>query len=98
MASSLIVKEMVKQASGAVYNVEGHGSNDAIIKGLSIYGTAKRAITYFTDALSKECESECNGIIIEKLSPGIMITDFIVNAFRDQKIILNKKQKRYTIY
>lgn len=94
LASKLIAKEMVKQDSGAIYTVEGHGSNDAIIPGLSIYGTAKRGLTYFVSSLAKELETNKKDIIVGKLSPGIMITDFIVNAFRDKKIELSDKNKR----
>ena len=51
IASKYIMEEMIKQNSGAIYTVEGHGSNDAVIPGLSIYGTAKRGVTYFVNAL-----------------------------------------------
>lgn len=94
IASKHIMKKMIQQGSGAIYNVEGFGSNDAYTKGLSIYGTAKRAITYFTSALANECELEKNNIIVGKLSPGIMITDFTINSFRDQKIELSDKTKK----
>jgi len=94
MASKLIVKEMIEQDSGAIYTVEGHGSNDAIIPGLSIYGTAKRGVTYFISALAKEVEVNKKDIIVGKLSPGIMITDFLVNAFRDNKIEISDKNKK----
>ena len=94
LASKLIMKEMVEQDSGAIYTVEGHGSNDAIIPGLSIYGTAKRGVTYFVSALAKEAEVSKKDIIVGKLSPGIMITDFLVNAFRDKKIEISNKNKR----
>ena len=86
---------MIKQKSGAIYNIEGYGSNDAVMLGLSIYGTSKRAITYFTEALAKENEVKQTGIIVGKLSPGIMITDFIVNAVGDkEKITLSEKTKK----
>ena len=88
------MKALSKQNSGAIYTVEGHGSNDAIIPGLSIYGTAKRGVTYFIKALAKECEVNKLDIIIGAISPGIMITDFIVNAFRDNKIELSTKNKK----
>ena len=32
---------------GQIYNIEGYGSNDAMMLGLSIYGTSKRAVIYF---------------------------------------------------
>ncbi len=95
MASRLVMQEMEKQKAGAIYNIEGYGSNDATMLGLSIYGTSKRAITYFTEALAKENETRNTGIIIGRLSPGIMITDFLVNAVGDkEKITLSEKTKK----
>jgi len=95
MASKLIMEYMVNQKFGAIYNVEGYGSNDAKMLGLSIYGTSKRAITYFTEALAKESEERETGVIVGKLSPGIMITDFITNALGNkEKINLSKKTKK----
>lgn len=94
VASRYIMEEMVKVNHGAIYMVEGHGSNNAIVPGLSIYGTAKRGITYFSRALAKEAEVNKNDIIVGRLAPGIMITDFLVNAFRDKKMNLSEKNKR----
>ena len=95
IASKYIMKEMIKQKNGAIYNVEGYGSNDAKMLGLSIYGTSKRAITYFTEALAKENEVKNTGIIVGKLSPGIMITDFIQTALGNKdKINLSEKTKK----
>lgn len=94
LASIHIMEEMIKQGNGSIYNVEGHGSNDAIIPGLSVYGTAKRGVTYFTESLAKEIETKKVDIIVGRLSPGIMITDFIVNSFRDKKIELSEKNKK----
>ena len=95
MCSKLVMEEMIKQKKGAIYNVEGYGSNDAMMLGLSIYGTSKRAITYFTSALAKESEERNTGIIVGKLSPGIMITDFLVTALGDKdKIKLSDKTKK----
>ena len=95
MGSKLIMQEMEKNHKGSIYNIEGYGSNDAKMLGLSIYGTSKRAITYFTEALAKESEERNTGVIVGKLSPGIMITDFIVNALGDkEKINLSEKTKK----
>ena len=94
IATKHVMKVMEKQDFGRIYTVEGHGSNNAIIPGLSIYGTAKRGVTYFIKALAKECEKNKLDIIVGALSPGIMITDFIVNAFRDEKIKLSDKNKK----
>ena len=95
MSSKVIMKFMIEQGFGAIYNVEGYGSNDATMLGLSIYGTSKRAVTYFTEALAKENEVRNTNVIIGKLSPGIMITDFITNALGDkEKINLAEKTKK----
>lgn len=95
IGSKLVMEEMIKQKSGAIYNIEGYGSNDAKMLGLSIYGTSKRAITYFTEALAKESDERKTNVIVGKLSPGIMITDFITNALGDkEKINLPEKTKK----
>ena len=80
ICSKLIFKVMKEQGYGAIYNVEGHGSNDALITGLSIYGTSKRALTYFTKALAKESKTLNTNVLVGRLAPGIMITDFITSA------------------
>ena len=95
IASKLVMEEMIKVGSGSIYNIEGYGSNDATMLGLSIYGTSKRAITYFTEALIKEVKERNLNIIIGKLSPGIMITDFIKTALGNkEKINLSEKTKK----
>ena len=97
MCSKLIMEEMLKNKKGAIYNIEGYGSNDAKMLGLSIYGTSKRAITYFTESLAKESEEKNTGIIVGKLSPGIMITDFIKTALGNKETI-NLSEKTKTVY
>ena len=95
LSSKLVMEHMINEKHGAIYNVEGYGSNDAKMLGLSIYGTSKRAITYFTEALAKESEVRNTGVIIGKLSPGIMITDFITNALGNkEKINLPESTKK----
>lgn len=95
LCSKNIMPIMLKQKSGAIYNVEGYGSNDAKMLGLSIYGTCKRAVTYFTEALSKESSELGNYVNIGKITPGIMITNFIGTSMGDgDKIELSDKTKR----
>ena len=95
MGSKLVMEEMLKNHKGAIYNIEGYGSNDAMMLGLNMYGTSKRAITHFTQALAKENAERNTGVIIGRLSPGIMITDFITNALGNgEKIELPEKTKK----
>lgn len=93
LCSKLVIPVMLKQNSGALYNVEGYGSNDAKMLGLSIYGTAKRGLTYFTEALAKEVGQVSKNIYIGKITPGIMITNFISNDVANNKIDLADKTK-----
>lgn len=93
LCSKLIMNEMLKNGGGQIYNVEGHGSNDAKIKGLSLYGTTKRAITYFTEALAYEAKD--TNVLIGKITPGIMITNFIHTSLGDgDEIKLDEKTKK----
>lgn len=95
LCSKLIMKVMKEQHNGQIYNVEGHGSNDATITGLSIYGTSKRAVTYFTEALAKEAEDLNTGVLVGKITPGIMITNFIHTSLGDgEHIELDEKTKK----
>lgn len=97
--TTVATKHMIKQNHGAIYNVEGMGSNDAFQPRFAIYGTAKRAVTYFTDAAAKEVKDKNYPLIIGKLSPGIMITDFLTSAKgkQNQTNLDEKTKKVYNI-
>jgi NAD(P)-dependent dehydrogenase (short-subunit alcohol dehydrogenase family) len=92
--SKVAVEQMVKQHKGAIYNIEGYGSNDAHMLGLNMYGTSKRAVTYFTESLAQEVKERDAGIIVGKLSPGIMITEFTTHSLGNDKIELAEKTKK----
>lgn len=78
--SQVAFKHMKEQGHGSIYNLEGYGSNDAMMKGLNLYGTSKRAITHFTRALAKESKELELNINVGRISPGIMITDFLTSS------------------
>lgn len=81
LGSKVAFAGMKAQGHGQIFNVEGYGSNDAMMTGLTVYGTAKRAVTYFTQALAKESEEITKGAVkVGRLAPGIMITDFLKTA------------------
>ena len=92
--SKVAMEEMKKNHDGAIYNIEGYGSNDAHMLGLNMYGTSKRAVTYLTEALAQECDAKGNGVIVGKLSPGIMITEFTTHSLGNDKIELAEKTKK----
>lgn len=94
ICSKLIMPILLKHKSGAIYNVEGFGSDNATMTGLSIYGTAKRGVTYFTEALAKEADDAGGEIVVGKITPGIMITNFIHTSLGDgDHIELDEKTK-----
>ena len=96
LGSRLAVGLMERQPEGGfVYNLEGYGSNDAMMLGLNMYGTSKRAVTHFTVALARELEERGSKVKAGRLSPGIMITDFTVKALGGKEsIALPEKTKR----
>lgn len=58
--------------------MEGLSSNNMIQLKTILYGTAKHALTYFMKGLPKELESV--EVIAGRLSPGMMLTDFITKT------------------
>lgn len=94
IGSKIAMKQMIKQGFGQIYGIEGYGSNDAMMLGLSVYGTSKRGLTYFFEALAKEVDEKKLPIQIGLLSPGIMITDFITHAMGNESFELPEKTKK----
>jgi len=76
--SIIALAGMTQQGFGQIYNVYGHGSNDAKVSGLHVYGTTKRAVRYFTEALINDVAG--TPVHVGTLSPGIVVTDFLINS------------------
>lgn len=82
LGTSVALELMHKQTHGMVYNFEGLGSNDMVIPKTSIYGTSKRAITYFTKAVKKELK-EFPNISIGTIQPGMVFTELLLHNLGD---------------
>ena len=78
--SQVALKRMTEQGFGQIYNLEGHGSDDRKLPGLTVYGTSKRAVRYFSEALIDEAEE--TSVQVGMLSPGIVVTDFMLDDMR----------------
>ena len=76
--SQIAAARMINQGRGAIYSMEGLGSNNMIQIKTILYGTTKHALTYFMKGLAKELEG--TGVIAGRLSPGMMLTDFITKT------------------
>lgn len=79
-ACQVAVKHMLKQGKGQLWNMEGLGSNNMIQVRTILYGTSKSALTYFTKGLAKELEHSGSPVLVGRLSPGMMLTDFITKT------------------
>ena len=80
--AAVAARGMLEQGSGSIYNMHGLGSDGRQVEGLAIYGTTKRAVDYLTRALVKEHKS--TPILIGSISPGMVVTDFLVGQFGGQ--------------
>jgi len=80
--AKIAISGMLEQGFGAVYNMEGLGSDGRRVKGLTLYGTTKRAVRYLTEGLV----AETNGtpVLVGRLSPGMVTTDLLMGRY-DQR-------------
>ncbi len=77
--SRVAIKGMLEQGGGQLYNMEGFGSNGRVADGISVYGSTKRALTYFTESLIAETKDTPVQVCL--LSPGIVVTDLLVQDY-----------------
>jgi NAD(P)-dependent dehydrogenase (short-subunit alcohol dehydrogenase family) len=70
------------QGSGAFYNMEGLGSDGRRVEGLTLYGTSKAGLHYLTNSLAEEVKD--TGVIVGAISPGMVMTDFILKQYDDR--------------
>lgn len=80
--SIIALQGMLEQGFGEIYNMEGLGSDGRKIEGLTIYGTSKYGLRYFTDSLIKEAEGM--PIVIGALRPGMVITNMITGQYDER--------------
>lgn len=92
--SQIAAAGMLKQGHGAIYSMEGLGSNNMIQPKTILYGTTKCALTYFMKGLARELEG--TGILAGRLSPGMMLTDFITKTpdGEQSEVISDEKFKK----
>ncbi len=92
--SQIATTEMLKQGYGAIYSMEGLGSNNMIQVKAILYGTTKCALTYFMKGLARELKG--TGITAGRLSPGMMLTDFITKTpdGEQSEVITDKKFRK----
>ena len=78
--TTVALRGMLAQGRGALYNLEGLGSRDGRkVKGLSVYGTTKAALRYFTEAVALDTAG--TPVIAGVILPGMVITDMITSQY-----------------
>lgn len=92
--SRTALRGMLAQGFGALYNMEGLGSDGRRVPGLNLYGTTKYAVRYFTEGLIEETRD--TPVLVGELSPGMVLTDMLIGEaarqrpdWERQKSILN---------
>lgn len=73
---------MLRQGGGRIYLFEGFGSDGMCSPGLTVYGTTKRALRYFTQSVAKEYRD--SPVLIGSLSPGMVPTDLLLYSSRGE--------------
>jgi NAD(P)-dependent dehydrogenase (short-subunit alcohol dehydrogenase family) len=80
--AQVAMRGMSQQGFGAIYNMEGMGSDGRKHAGLTMYGTSKYGVHYFTESLALEAKE--TGMIVGSLRPGMVITDMIMERYKDR--------------
>ena len=86
---------MKEQGGGKIFNMEGLGSDGFMLNGMTIYGTTKSAVTYFTRSFAHEARG--TSVQIGTLSPGMVATDMLRRTVSDGSPESLKKKRFFNI-
>ncbi len=81
--SQVAMRGMLAQGFGAIYNMEGMGSDGRKHNGMALYGTSKYGLKYLTDCLALEIKG--TPLIVGALRPGMVVTDLVVGQFEGRE-------------
>ncbi len=74
------LKFFSKQKYGAIWNLNGFGSDGDTKPKLVVYGTTKRAVNYFTKALYTEIKDIHPFLTLGTINPGMVKTQFLTKS------------------
>ncbi len=80
--SKVALRAMMDQGFGALYNMEGLGSDGRKVDGLALYGTTKSGLRYLDESLARETKG--TSVLVGALMPGMVVTDFLTKQFDDR--------------
>lgn len=93
--AQVAMRGMLAQGFGTIYNMEGMGSDGRKHAGLTLYGTSKYAIHYFTESLALEAKG--TPLIIGALRPGMVITNMIVDRYKNRPAEWERAKRIFNI-
>jgi len=79
VGARVALRGMLAQGYGALYNVEGLGSDGRKVAGLALYGSTKAALRYLTDSLVQETQG--TPVLVGAILPGMVTTAFLTERF-----------------
>lgn len=93
--ASVAMRGMRAQGGGAIYNLEGLGSDGRHMRGLNLYGMTKYAVAYLTDALAQEAKG--SGVIVGAIRPGMVLTELITSQYTGRDEDWRRMQRVFRI-
>jgi NAD(P)-dependent dehydrogenase (short-subunit alcohol dehydrogenase family) len=86
---------MTAAGSGKIFNFEGFGSDGMTAPGLTLYGSTKAALTYFTKSINKEIKG--SPVLLGTISPGIVVTNLLEETKDADPAAWQRTKKLYNI-
>jgi NAD(P)-dependent dehydrogenase (short-subunit alcohol dehydrogenase family) len=93
--ASVAMRGMRAQGNGAIYNLEGLGSDGRHMRGLNLYGMTKYGVTYLTDGLAQEAKG--SGVIVGAIRPGMVLTELITAQYTGRDEDWRRMQRVFRI-
>jgi short-subunit dehydrogenase len=91
--SKVAVEGMLAQDGGKIFNMEGFGSDGLVAGGMSVYGTTKRGVRYFTKSIAKEYRA--SPLVIGLVNPGVVVTELLTKDLYEPGSVVFEKRKRF---
>jgi len=93
--SRVAIRGMLEQGHGQLYNMLGQGARGNARHGMSVYGSTKSAVYFLSKALVHETEG--TPVQVGTLSPGMVMTDLLLDRLEEDPEILARSKRIFNI-
>lgn len=93
--SQVAMRGMLDQGAGAIYIVEGMGSDGRKHEGLALYGMTKYALRYLTESLVDETKE--TPVLVGSIRPGMLVTELLTEQYRHRPEEWEKAKRIFNI-